>query len=207
MSISDRFILKTLAVQTLRYVPYGFNLFAQEEFFSLYNDVSRDLQHIFHCPNSTPAIMSGEGMLALWGALKSVIRPGDVVLSLSSGIFGTGIGNMAKQIGAEVTIYEIPFDEAFRDYSAIRDLANKIKPKLITMVHCETPSGVLNPLDPISEISRETGALFYVDFVSSGCGVDINIEKLNIDLGLLGTQKVVSTHPGNYLKIINIYLI
>jgi aspartate aminotransferase-like enzyme len=144
--------------------------------------------------------MSGEGMLALWGALKSVIRPGDVVLALSSGIFGTGIGGMAKQIGAEVTTYEIPFDEAFHDYEAIRAIANKIKPKLITCVHCETPSGTLNPLGPISDIVREVDALFYVDFVSSGCAVDINIEKLSIDLGLLGTQKVISTHPGLHSK-------
>ena len=45
-------------------------------------------------------IQSGEGMLALWGALKSVIRPGDRVLAVATGLFGYGIGEMARQIGA-----------------------------------------------------------------------------------------------------------
>ena len=43
-------------------------------------------------------------MLALWGALKSVIRPGERVLAVATGIFGYGIGEMARQIGAGVEV-------------------------------------------------------------------------------------------------------
>ena len=43
-------------------------------------------------------IQTGEGMLALWGALKSVLRPGDRVLAVATGLFGYGIGEMARQL-------------------------------------------------------------------------------------------------------------
>ena len=48
------------------------------------------------------AILSGEGMVALWGALKSVLRKGDVVVSVCNGVYGNGIADMASRLGAVV---------------------------------------------------------------------------------------------------------
>ena len=45
--------------------------------------------------------MSGEGMVVLWGGMKSVLKPGDRVLCVSSGYFGDGFVDMSKTIGAE----------------------------------------------------------------------------------------------------------
>ncbi len=47
--------------------------------------------------------MSGEGMAALWGALKSVVRAGDDVIAVDNGLYGHGIGQMASGLGAKVT--------------------------------------------------------------------------------------------------------
>ncbi len=90
-------------------------------------------------------IQSGEGMLALWGALKSVIRPGERVLALATGVFCYGIGEMARQIGAEVEVVGFGYDQAI-DPGAVREAVRRFRPRLVTVVHCETPSGVLNPL-------------------------------------------------------------
>ena len=54
------------------------------------------------CTQHDIAILSGEGMLALWGALKSVLRPGDIVVSVCNGIYGDGIADMAGRLGAVV---------------------------------------------------------------------------------------------------------
>jgi aspartate aminotransferase-like enzyme len=133
-------------------------------------------------------------MLALWGALKSVIRPGDRVLSVATGIFGYGIGDMARQIGAEVEVAGFDYDQAI-DPGPVREKARHFRPRLVTAVHCETPSGVLNPLAEVGEICQETGALFYVDVVASGGGVPVDVDACHIDLGLLGSQKVLSLLP------------
>jgi aspartate aminotransferase-like enzyme len=165
----------------------------EEEFFALYAECEQKLQTMLGTRNQV-TIQSGEGMLALWGALKSVIRPGDRVLAVATGLFGYGIGEMAKQIGAAVEIVGFEYDQAILPQS-VREAARRFRPRLVTAVHCETPSGVLNPLREVGEICREVDALFYVDFVASGGGVSVDVDVSQIDLGLLGSQKVLSLLP------------
>lgn len=165
----------------------------EDEFFELYAQCERGLQRLLATHNSV-TIQSGEGMLALWGALKSVLRPGDRVLAVASGLFGYGIGEMAAQLGAEVQTVGFGYDN-IADPDQVRAAAHTFRPHLITAVHCETPSGTLNPLAELGAISREVDALFYVDFVASAGGTPVLVDDWHIDLGLLGSQKVLSLLP------------
>lgn len=165
----------------------------EEEFFQLYARCEAGLQQILATSNPI-AILSGEGMLALWGALKSVVRPGDRVLAVATGVFGYGIGDMARAIGAEVETVGFGYD-AVADPHQVRQAARRFRPRLVTAVHCETPSGTLNPLAELGAICREVDALFYVDFVASAGGSPVLADDCHIDLGLLGSQKVLSLMP------------
>jgi aspartate aminotransferase-like enzyme len=165
----------------------------EDDFFRLYSECEFGLQQILSTRNDI-ALMSGEGMLALWGALKSALLPGDRVLAVATGVFGYGIADMARQIGAEVEVVGFGHDEAI-DPEPVREMAEEFQPHLITAVHCETPSGILNPLDEVGQIAQEVDALFYVDFVASGGGVPVLVDEWQIDLGLLGSQKALSLMP------------
>ena len=165
----------------------------EEEFFALYQACEASLGGILATRNRV-VIQSGEGMLALWGALKSVLRPGDRVMAVASGVFGYGIADMARQLGMTVEVVGFGYDDV-PDPDQVRDAARRLRPRLITAVHCETPSGTLAALAPLGAIAAEVGALFYVDFVSSGGGVEIRVDDWHIDLGLLGSQKVLSLPP------------
>ena len=165
----------------------------EEEFFSLYQRCESHLGKILATRNRI-SIQSGEGMIALWSALKSVLRPGDRVLAVANGVFGYGIGEMARQIGMEVEEVGFGYDD-IPDPQRVRQAAKSFRPRMVTAVHCETPSGTLAPLSDIGEICREVDALFYVDFVSSGGGVKVLVDDWHIDLGLLGSQKVLSLPP------------
>ena len=165
----------------------------EDEFFDLYQTCEVGLQKICGTCNQI-AILSGEGMVALWAALKSVIRPGDRVLAVATGVFGYGIGDMARAIGAQVETVGFGYDDV-ADPNQVREAALRFRPRLVTAVHCETPSGTLNPLAEIGAICREVDALFYVDFVASGGGVPVLVDEWGIDLGLLGSQKVLSAMP------------
>jgi aspartate aminotransferase-like enzyme len=110
----------------------------EPEFLELYNRTEANLQTILGTRNAV-AIQTGEGMLALWSALKSCIRPGERVLALATGVFGYGIGDMARSIGAEVRTLGLPYDETFHDWGAVEEAIAAFKPKMITVVHCETP--------------------------------------------------------------------
>ena len=81
----------------------------EDEFFALYDRVQQQLRHILATRNQV-AVMTGEGMLALWAGLKSCLRPDDWVLAVATGLFGDGIGEMARALGAEVEIVSFPHD-------------------------------------------------------------------------------------------------
>jgi aspartate aminotransferase-like enzyme len=133
--------------------------------------------------------------VALWGAVKSVIVPGDQVVCVSNGIFGDGFAEMAKSVGAKVSLVSSPYDEPLDVERVAKELDEK-RPKLVTAVHCDTPSGTMNRnLAAIGAACHKVGALFLVDFVASAFATPVHVAEWGIDLGLLGSQKVLSLPP------------
>jgi len=166
----------------------------EPEYSRLYAEVQEQLRTILGTENKI-AIMTGEGMIALWGALKSCIEPGDRVLAVSTGVFGHGIGDMAASIGADVHWVEFGYDEMIRP-EPVEDAIRSFKPKIVTAVHCETPSGTLNPVDRVGELVRRYDVpLYYVDAVASAAGAPVMADSWRIDLCLVGTQKALSAFP------------
>ncbi len=167
----------------------------ESEFLELYNQTESNLKVIMSTKNQV-VIQSGEGMLALWSALKSCLVPGDRVLSLATGVFGDGIGDMAASVGAEVRKISLPYNETIADTNQIETAIETFNPKMITVVHCETPSGTLNPLVEIGRIKKDLEVpLLYVDAVSSIGGAPVLTDEWNIDLCLGGSQKCLSSLP------------
>jgi aspartate aminotransferase-like enzyme len=167
----------------------------ESEFLELYNQTEANLKTILSTQNQV-VIQSGEGMLALWGALKSCLAPGDRVLSIATGVFGDGIGDMAASFGAEVRKISLPYSETISDMDEIKKLVETFNPKMITVVHCETPSGTLNPIAELGIAKKELGVpLLYVDAVSSIGGAPVLTDEWNIDLCLGGSQKCLSSLP------------
>lgn len=166
----------------------------EAEFFELYAATEKLLQTVLRTANPL-AIMSGEAMVVLWGALRSVIKPGDRVLSVGTGVFGYGIGQMALSITDNVQFVRFDYDEA-ADPGRVEDAIRAFRPKLLTLVHCETPSGTLNSLADIGVLVRQHDVpLFYVDAVSSAAGAPLMTDEWNVDLCLVGTQKCLSGLP------------
>ncbi len=167
----------------------------ESDFLELYNDTERNLQEIFSTSNKI-TIQTGEGMLALWGALKSCLLPGDRVLSIATGVFGFGIAEMAKSIGATVKTIGLPYNETIHNWIEIEEAIASFNPKMITVVHCETPSGTLNPLQTLGELKRKYAVpLIYADVVASLGGTPVLTDTWSIDLALGGTQKCLSAPP------------
>ncbi|MGA8280988.1 MAG: aminotransferase class V-fold PLP-dependent enzyme [Desulfobacterales bacterium] len=167
----------------------------ETEFFDLYDRTVAGLQRIMATAESV-AIQSGEGMVVLWSALKSCLTPGDRVLSVATGLFGHGIADMAAAVGAEVRKVSLPDDQTISDTREIEQAIAAFKPKMMTVVHCETPSGTLNPIADLGRLKKEHGVpLLYVDAVSSIGGVSVLTDAWHIDLCLGGAQKCLSAPP------------
>lgn len=167
----------------------------EDEFFELYARTQDHLRRIMGTRNKV-AIMTGEGMLGLWGALKSCLRPGDKVLAVGTGLFGFGIGDLARSIGAEVETVGFDWD-AVAEPGKVEEAIVRFRPKMVTMVHCETPSGTLNPVAAVGRlVARYDVPLYYVDAVSSIAGVPVETDAWHIDLCLGGSQKCLSAPAG-----------
>jgi aspartate aminotransferase-like enzyme len=167
----------------------------ESDFLELYNETERKLQEIFSTSNKI-TIQTGEGMLALWGALKSCLLPEERVLSIATGVFGYGIADMAKSIGATVKTVSLAYGETIHDWEEVEKAISSFQPKMITVVHCETPSGTLNPLEKLGELKRKHSVpLLYADVVASLGGAPVLTDAWSIDLALGGTQKCLSAPP------------
>ncbi|MEJ5200807.1 MAG: alanine--glyoxylate aminotransferase family protein [Anaerolineales bacterium] len=165
------------------------------EFLELYNRTETNLQKLFATQNHI-VIQTGEGMLALWAALKSCLLPGDRVLSIASGVFGYGISEMAQSIGATVRTVNLPYDQTISNWQEIEQAIAEFRPKMITVVHCETPSGTLNPLAELGHLKKQYEVpLLYVDAVASVGGTAVLVDDWKIDLALGGSQKALSVPP------------
>ncbi len=167
----------------------------EPEFLTLYNETEQKLQKILGTENRV-VIQTGEGMLSLWSALKSTLRPGDRVLAVATGVFGYGIADMATSIGAEVRTIGLPYNETIADLAEVERAIVDFQPKMITAVHCETPSGTLNPLAALGALKHKYDVpLFYVDVVASAGGASVLADDWHIDLCLGGSQKCLSVPP------------
>jgi len=166
------------------------------DFLELYNQTETLLKQIIATQNQV-VILTGEGMIALWGALKSCLLPGDRVLAIATGVFGYGIADMAHSIGAEVKTIRIPYDQTIHNWAEIEQAIVEFPPKMITVVHCETPSGTLNPVAELGALKKKHNVpLLYVDAVSSIGGSPVLTDEWNIDFTLGGAQKCLSVPPG-----------
>ena len=174
----------------------------EDEFFNLYHENQILIQKILHTKNDI-LITSGEAMSILWASLKCTLKAGEKILAVSSGLFGEGFAEMARTFGAEAEICAFDYDSV-PDSGKIFEHAKKFNPKIITAVHCETPSGTLTPcLKEIGKIAHEVGALFVVDFVSSAGGAALDVDGFEIDIGLWGSQKVLSLTPSLSISTIS----
>jgi aspartate aminotransferase-like enzyme len=164
-------------------------------FFDFYKETCHKFKEIFHTANDV-IILGGEGILGLEAACASIIEPGDKVLCIDNGIFGHGFGDFAKLYGAEVTYFDSDKRKGICIDSLNTFLESNNDFKLATLVHCETPSGITNPVDKICPLLKSYGILTVVDSVSALGGEELLVDEWKMDIVIAGSQKCLSSAPG-----------
>ncbi len=167
------------------------------EYLDCYRSVRSRLQNLLHTREDV-VICTGEGMLVLWGALKSLLTPGDTVLCVGTGVFGDGFAAMAQALGCHAITISEPYNQTIsaRTLQRVEEAARAHRPLLLTAVHCETPSGTLNPLGELGALKKDLGIPFMVvDAVASAGGAPVHADAWNADCVLGGSQKCLSCPP------------
>ena len=164
-------------------------------FYEEYKTICDRLSALLHTDNAS-YILSGEGILGLEAACASLTEPGDRVLVLDNGIFGKGFADFVKLYGGEPVLYTVSDKKAI-DVDALKQyLQENHDFKYATVVHCDTPTGVLNPIEQICPLLKQYGILTVVDAVASMFGVEIDVDAGQVDILCGGSQKALSAPPG-----------
>ena len=165
------------------------------EFYTLYGQLSQDIGRVFGTDDKV-LILSGEGILGLEAACASLTEKGDRVLVIDNGIFGEGFADFVRMYGGDPVLFSGDRQNAI-DSEALESFLEKDHDfKYATLVHCDTPSGVLNPLDSICPLLKRYGILTVVDAVSSSGGEPVDAKRNGIDICLGASQKAFSAPVG-----------
>jgi len=153
------------------------------------------LRNLFDAPAAQPIIAAGSGTLAMDIGLANLIEPGDRVLILESGVFGRRFQAIAERNGAEFLVESAPVGEAV-DPDRVRRAIEAYQPKVVTITHVDTSTGVRLDVETLSRIARERDALVIVDGVCSIGGEEFHGDAWGVDVALTASQKAIGAPPG-----------
>lgn len=164
-------------------------------FFDYYKQTCELISSLLHTSEET-LILSGEGILGLEAACASMTEPGDRVLVLDNGIYGKGFADFVSMYGGIPVLYTRDYLETL-DVKELEEYLEKDHDfKYATVVHCDTPSGMLNDIRSICPLLKKYGILTVVDSVAGMFGNEVYAEESQVDILCGGSQKAVSAPPG-----------
>ncbi|MCW0601144.1 alanine--glyoxylate aminotransferase family protein [Clostridioides difficile] len=141
-------------------------------------------------------ILSGEGILGLEAACASLTEKGDRVLVIDNGIYGEGFKDFVTMYGGEYVLFSSEYTKSIDIDELKAFLDEDSNFKYATVVHCDTPTGVLNDVSKICPLLKEYGILTVVDSVAGMVGERLSVDESKIDIILGGSQKAISAPAG-----------
>lgn len=166
------------------------------EFLRLMEETKALLRLVFQTENTLTLPISGTGSAGMETCFVNLLEPGDEVVVGVNGVFGARMADVIERCGAKSIRMETEWGRVFTPEQVQDTLRQCRRPKLVALVHAETSTGAWQPLEEISEIVHEAGALFVVDAVTSLGGCPVKVDEWRIDACYSGTQKCLSCPPG-----------
>jgi alanine-glyoxylate transaminase/serine-glyoxylate transaminase/serine-pyruvate transaminase len=154
------------------------------------------LRAVFQTRNELTLPISGTGSAGMETCLVNLLEPGDTAIVCVNGVFGTRMADIVERCGATLVKVEASWGRVIDPADVAAALKRTKSPKLVAIVHAETSTGAWQPLEEISRLTHEAGALLLVDTVTSLGGLPVRVDTWDIDACYSGTQKCLSCPPG-----------
>jgi aspartate aminotransferase-like enzyme len=159
-----------------------------------YHEVERDFAHLLHAPSLF--VLQGEAMIALEAAARGIGRPGVRALNLVTGPYGEIFGQWLAQQGADVENLTVPFSRSVSPQEVEAALSNGASFDVVSVVHAEAATGVVNALEEIAALAHDAGAVTVVDAVASVGAEELDIEGWGLDVTVVSAQKALDGPAG-----------
>ena len=170
--------------------------YADPEFMVVLDEVSELLRLVFQTEGGLAIALPGTGSAGMQAGLNSLLEPGDTVVICSCGYFGERMADMAERLGANAVVLRGEWGKPFPAEMLEEELGRHDSVKMVSVVHAETSTGVLQPLDEIARLARAHGALLMVDAVTSLGGSEFAFDETGIDYAYSCSQKCLGAPPG-----------
>ncbi|ENU1227053.1 2-aminoethylphosphonate--pyruvate transaminase [Providencia rettgeri] len=141
-------------------------------------------------------LLQGSGSYAVEAVLGSAIGAKEKIFIISNGAYGARMAQMAEGLGISHCIYDCG-EVSLPDLQQIEQILqqdNQITH--IAMVHCETTTGILNPIEKVAKLAKQYQKRYIVDAMSSFGGIPMDIAELNIDFLISSANKCIQGVPG-----------
>lgn len=141
-------------------------------------------------------LLQGSGSYVVESVLGSAIGSDECLLIINNGAYGARMGEMARCLG--LRHHELDCGETTRPEPAAIDAMLARHPEIthLAMVHCETTTGMLNPLDEVAGLCQRRGIRLIVDAMSSFGGIPIDMGRLGIEFLISSANKCIQGVPG-----------
>jgi alanine-glyoxylate transaminase/serine-glyoxylate transaminase/serine-pyruvate transaminase len=153
------------------------------------------LRGVFKGSSELALAVSGTGMAGMEAVLGSLLAPGDRLVVCAAGYFGLRMAELAGRMGVEVVKVEKEWGEVFSTEEVEAAVA-EARPKAVALVHAETSTGALQPMDGLGEVAHRHGALLVVDCVTSLGGAPVFVDGWGADAAYSGSQKCLGCPSG-----------
>lgn len=181
-------VLKAMSWNTLGHLD--------PEFIEIMNEAKELLKYVFETDNQVTLPISATGSAGMEAALVNILEPGDKAVICVNGVFGTRMADVASRCGAQVIEVKADWGSPIEPDDVKKALEANDNVKIVGIVHAETSTGVLQPLEQIVELAHQNGALIVVDTVTSLGGIPVSVDARGLDVVYSGTQKCLSCPPG-----------
>lgn len=144
----------------------------------------------------TTVLLQGSGTYAVEATLGAAVRPEDKLLIVANGSYGSRMAQIADYYRLDYVLVSLKETESISAAVVTQALGDHPDITHLAMVHCETTTGILNPIEDVAEVIRGRGITFIVDAMSSFGGIPIDAEKLGIDFLVSSANKCIQGVPG-----------
>lgn len=141
-------------------------------------------------------IMQGSGTFGIESVITSAIPQNGHLLIIVNGAYGERIVKMADIAGIQYNAVKYPENEGPNPQEIEGLLKNEPRITHIAIVHCETTTGIINPIEAIGKLAKKTGKKYIVDAMSSFGAVPINVKDCDIDYLVSSSNKCIQGVPG-----------
>jgi 2-aminoethylphosphonate-pyruvate transaminase len=147
-------------------------------------------------PGDVCVPLQGSGTFAIEAMIGSLVAPDEGLLVLVNGAYGRRIVEIARRLSRKVAVYEVGETETHDGDELARKLSEPGAPDVVAMVHCETTSGLLNPLGEIAARVRAAGKRLLVDSMSGLGALPLNMSDMGVEAVAASSNKCLQGVPG-----------